>query len=81
MMCRPDQGAVPSGRWQWLFPASYAVHIAEEGLAGERFYRWIHRVVGREIGPHAFPCAESCLRDRGGRGPSGVPEAAPTPDG
>src|SRR5664280_2807084 len=54
MMCRPDQGAGPSGRWLWLFPASYAVHIAEEGLAGERFYRWIHRVVGREIGPHAF---------------------------
>jgi hypothetical protein len=30
--------------WLWLFPLTYAVHIAEEGLAGERFYRWISRV-------------------------------------
>jgi hypothetical protein len=34
----------------------------------ERFYRWIHRVVGREIGPHTLLCAESCFRDPGGRG-------------
>jgi hypothetical protein len=31
------------GGWLWLFPATYAVHIAEEGLAGQRFYRWIQR--------------------------------------
>lgn len=30
--------------WLWLFPLTYAVHIAEEGLGGERFYRWIRRV-------------------------------------
>ena len=30
--------------WLWLFPATYAVHIAEEGLAGQRFYRWIQRI-------------------------------------
>ncbi len=42
------------GSWLWLFPASYAVHIAEEGLAGEGFYRWIRRVVGREVSPGVF---------------------------
>jgi hypothetical protein len=34
-MARPGQGTALRGRWLWLFPASYAVHIAEEGLAGE----------------------------------------------
>jgi hypothetical protein len=57
MACRPGQFAQLNGRWLWLFPASYAVHIAEEGLAGERFYHWIHRVVGREIGARHFPRA------------------------
>jgi hypothetical protein len=33
------QAAALRGRWLWLFPASYALHIAEEGLAGERFFR------------------------------------------
>ena len=54
MTCQPDQGGVLSGPWIWLFPASYAVHVAEEGLAGERFYHWIHRVVGREVGGRTF---------------------------
>jgi hypothetical protein len=31
-----------------------AIHIAEEGLDGERFYRWIRRATGREISPGAF---------------------------
>ena len=53
-MCRTNQRAVLRGRWLWLFPASYAVHIAEEGLSGERFYHWIHRVVGREVGARPF---------------------------
>lgn len=48
------QRAALAGRWLWLFPASYAVHIAEEGLAGERFYRWIRRAAGREISPRTF---------------------------
>ena len=43
-----------AGRWLWLFPASYAVHIADEGLTGEGFYRWIGRISGREITPRAF---------------------------
>ncbi len=50
----PGQAAALRGRWLWLFPASYAVHIAEEGLAGERFYRWISRVTGRQISPGVF---------------------------
>jgi Protein of unknown function with HXXEE motif len=41
-------------RWLWLFPASYAIHIAHEGVAGERFYRWIGRVTGREVSPGVF---------------------------
>jgi hypothetical protein len=37
--------------WLWLFPLTYAVHIAEEGLAGERFYRWIARfAIVRSLG-------------------------------
>jgi Protein of unknown function with HXXEE motif len=50
----PGQAAALRGRWLWLFPASYALHIAEEGLAGERFYRWIGRVTGRQISPGVF---------------------------
>jgi hypothetical protein len=50
----PGQAAALRGRWLWLFPASYAVHIAEEGPAGERFYRWISRVTGRQISPGVF---------------------------
>jgi hypothetical protein len=30
--------------WLWLFPITYAIHIAEEGLAGERFHHWIDRL-------------------------------------
>jgi hypothetical protein len=37
MTSQQEQAAMLSGRWLWLFPASYAVHIAEEGLAGEHF--------------------------------------------
>jgi hypothetical protein len=51
---RSPREHVLHGNWLWLFPASYVVHIAEEGLAGERFYHWIRRVVGREVGPGAF---------------------------
>jgi hypothetical protein len=49
------------GRWLWLFPASYAIHIAEEGLAGERFYRWIARLTGREISGRAFTVGNLAL--------------------
>jgi hypothetical protein len=46
-----------TGRWLWLFPAVFAVHIVEEGLAGEGFYRWIRRMVGRTIAPGTFVAA------------------------
>jgi Protein of unknown function with HXXEE motif len=49
-----DPGVGSAGPWLWLFPATYAVHIAGEGLAGERFYHWIHRVVGRELDGRRF---------------------------
>jgi hypothetical protein len=51
---RAPRYAALRGQWLWLFPASYAIHIAEAGLAGERFYRWIRRVVSRELSPRAF---------------------------
>jgi len=50
----PGQAAALRGPWLWLFPASYALHIAEEGLAGERFYRWMGRVTGREVSAGVF---------------------------
>jgi hypothetical protein len=37
--------AIPDPRLL-LFPATYLVHILEECFAGERFYRWIHRISG-----------------------------------
>ena len=46
-----------TGRRLWLFPAVFAVHIVEEGLAGEGFCRWIRRTVGREIAPGTFVAA------------------------
>ena len=50
-----------AGRWLWLFPATFAVHIAEEGFAGEGFYRWIRRVTGREVSPGMFAGANLVL--------------------
>jgi hypothetical protein len=38
---RPD-----AGPRLWLFPATYAVHVAEETLAGEGFPAWISRLAG-----------------------------------
>jgi Protein of unknown function with HXXEE motif len=43
-----------TGRWLWLFPTVFAVHVVEEGLAGEGFGRWIRRVSGREVGAATF---------------------------
>lgn len=54
MTSQPEEAAMLSGGWLWLFPAAYAVHIAEEGLAGEHFYHWIRRVIGREMSARTF---------------------------
>ncbi len=35
--------------WGWLFPATYAVHIAEELWGGEGFVAWFARVAGVEL--------------------------------
>lgn len=35
--------------WGWLFPATYAVHIAEELWGGEGFVGWLARVAGVEV--------------------------------
>jgi hypothetical protein len=41
----------------WLFPLTYAIHIAEEGFAGERFYHWIDRVpLVRALGVRVSEC-------------------------
>jgi Protein of unknown function with HXXEE motif len=40
--------------WIWLYPATYLFHLLEESFAGERFYNWTGRVVGRRIPVEAF---------------------------
>ena len=47
--------------WVWLFPATFALHILEEGLAGETFGRWIGHVVGRQLGQRPFFAANGVL--------------------
>jgi len=42
------------GLWIWFFPATYLLHILEESVAGERFYNWTGRLVGRRIPVSAF---------------------------
>jgi Protein of unknown function with HXXEE motif len=55
MSTRDESHAMPvAGPWAWLFPVTYAAHMIEEGFAGERFYRWIARVIGRQVSGRAF---------------------------
>jgi hypothetical protein len=49
------------GPWLWLFPATYIVHILEEALAGERFHRWIGRVLHRALTLRAFLALNAVL--------------------
>lgn len=37
-----------------LLTITYALHVLEEGFAGERFYCWIGRVTGRRMLPRTF---------------------------
>ncbi|HTP29809.1 MAG TPA: HXXEE domain-containing protein [Anaeromyxobacteraceae bacterium] len=41
-------------RLPWLFPLTYALHIAEEFWGREGFHRWIARVSGRTASPLVF---------------------------
>ena len=50
----PDPLAAAAGRWLWLFPAVFAVHAVEEGLAGEGFGHSNPRASGREVGTRTF---------------------------
>ncbi len=43
-----------AGKWLWLFPITYLVHIAEEYWGGEGFYRWISRLSGAELTAERF---------------------------
>ncbi len=48
-------------RWIWLFPATYLLHVLEETCAGERFYNWTRRIVGRRIPARAFLVLNACF--------------------
>jgi hypothetical protein len=37
------------GSWIWLFPATMALHVAEEAWTGETFPAWISRVAGVDL--------------------------------
>src|SRR5688572_18538762 len=44
-MPRPEA----AGPWIWLFPATMALHVAEEAWTGETFPAWISRVAGVDL--------------------------------
>jgi hypothetical protein len=50
-----------SHTWLLLFPATYALHIAEEYWAGEGFHRWIGRVARITLSPAQFLSANAVL--------------------
>ena len=52
MLERERSGA--SARLAWLFPVTYALHIAEEFWGREGFHRWIARISGRSASPLVF---------------------------
>jgi hypothetical protein len=47
-------------RWVWLFPATYAVHIAEEYLGGPGFATWVSRAAGRDFTARTFLAVNAC---------------------
>lgn len=38
-----------AGKWLWLFPATYLVHLTEEYWGGEGFYRWLAKFAGNGL--------------------------------
>ncbi|MDZ7269410.1 MAG: HXXEE domain-containing protein [candidate division KSB1 bacterium] len=38
-----------AGKWVWLFPATYLVHLGEEFCGGEGFYRWLVQFAGNGL--------------------------------
>lgn len=43
----------------WLFPATYAIHLAEEACCGETFPGWISRVGSLRFTAHGFVVVNS----------------------
>lgn len=50
---RPGGSTWPEA-WNWLFPATYAIHILEELRGGEGFTAWLARVAGVELSTGQF---------------------------
>lgn len=42
------------GRWVWLFPLTYCLHVGEEYWGGESFYRWASRLLAIEFTAREF---------------------------
>ena len=42
------------GKWVWLFPTTYSLHIGEEYWGGEGFPRWISMVAGAHLTENEF---------------------------
>ena len=45
----PSRRHDAAGPWIWLFPATMALHVAEEAWTGETFPVWISRVAGVDL--------------------------------
>jgi hypothetical protein len=50
---RPGASVWPAV-WNWLYPATYAIHILEELWGGEGFNAWLARVAGVQLSTHRF---------------------------
>lgn len=53
-----SDGGVPTraleGRWTWLFPATYLLHIAEEAWCGVTFPTWVSNLWGIDFSRGEF---------------------------
>jgi hypothetical protein len=50
---RPGASVWPAV-WNWLYPATYAIHLLEELWGGEGFTAWLARVAGVQLSAHKF---------------------------